>query len=172
MLKKIIAKISSCLDRLAPEQPAVPLRKALTISISVGFVVFLIVFMNRAYGTLEFNESMVLAVFGVSGLLIFLYPNSELYAPLTILEANLLAAFVGLSCVYAIPSTLLGLIVSIICTTLGLYFLNCMHPPALFLSLVIVIAGVESLDFALYPVLVDSVLLAMASHLYRKFLKH
>jgi Mg/Co/Ni transporter MgtE len=49
----------------------VPLRKALSISIGVGLTLFVIVFLNQAYGTLSSDESMVVAVFGVSALLIF-----------------------------------------------------------------------------------------------------
>ncbi len=92
MLRKLLHKMVSFLDRLVPGQPNVPLRKALSISIGVGLTLFAIVFLNQAYGTLSSDESMVLAVFGVSTLLIFLYPKSKLYAPLTILEANLLAS--------------------------------------------------------------------------------
>jgi len=78
MLRKLLQKILSFLDRLAPGQPSVPLRKALSISIGVGLTLFAIVFLNQAYSTLNSDESMVLAVFGVSALLIFIYPTSKL----------------------------------------------------------------------------------------------
>ena len=171
MLQKLIAKLISYLDRLAPGQPVVPWRKAMTMSIGVGVTVFAIEFLNLADGALEFKESMVLVVFGVSALMIFLYPNSKMYSPLVILEANLLASFVALTCVYLLPTPVMGMIVSMFCTALGLYFLNCMHPPAFFLGAVIVIVGVDSLDFAFYPVMVDTLLLCLVSHLYRTYLK-
>jgi CBS domain-containing membrane protein len=160
MLKKLIAKLISCLDHLAPGQPVVSWRKALTISIGVGVTIFTIEFLNLADGALEFKEWMVIVVFGVSALMIFLYPNSKMYSPLVILEANLLASFVALTCAYLLPTPLIGMIVAIFCTVLGLYFLNCMHPPAFFLGAVIVIAGVDSLDFAFYPVMVDTLFCA------------
>lgn len=171
MLQKFIAKLNSYLDRLAPEQPIVPWRKALIISIGVGITLFVIAFLNLTYGSLEHDGSIVLAVFGVSALLIFLFPSNQLYSPLVILEANLLASFIALTCVFLFPMSALGLIVSIFCTTLGLYFLKCMHPPAFFLGVVIVITGIDSLGFAFYPIMVDSAILSLASYLYRAFVK-
>ncbi|QKM64389.1 hypothetical protein DCO17_03520 [Polynucleobacter tropicus] len=170
MLQKFIAKLNSYLDRIAPGQPVVQWRRALVISAGVGIAVLAIEFMNLAYGTLGVSESMVLAVFGVTALLIFLFPNSMMYSPLTILEANLFASFVALTCVYIMPIPILGLIICMLCTTLGLYLLNCIHPPAFFLGVVIVMAGVDSLDFAFYPLMVDSLLLSLASYLYRSYL--
>lgn len=170
MLQKFIAKLSSYLNRLAPGQPIVPLRKALPISIGVGVVVFALAFLNMSYGTPEKGELMVLAVFAVSALLIFLFPNSKLYSPLVILEANLFASFVALTCAYIFPSLGLGLAVSMFCTTLGLHFLNCMHPPAFFLGAILVMAGGGSLDFAFYPIAVDSFFLCFISYFYRAYL--
>ena len=161
----------SFLDRLAPGQSSVPLRKALSISIGVGLTLFVIVFLNQAYGTLSSDESMVVAVFGVSALLIFLYPKSKLYAPLAIFEANLFAACIAFACVYLFSTLLLGLTIAILSTILGLYFLGRIHPPALFLGVVIVMARVNNVDFLFYPVLVDSSILALASYLNHSFLR-
>jgi CBS domain-containing membrane protein len=171
MLRKLLQKMISFFDRLVPEQPSMPLRKALSISIGVGLTLFAIVFLNQAYGTLSADESMVLAVFGVSALLIFLYPKSKLYAPLTILEANLLASCTALACVYLFSAPLLGSTIAVLSTILGLYLLGRIHPPALFLAVVIVMARVNNFDFLFYPVLVDSSILALASYLNRSFLK-
>jgi CBS domain-containing membrane protein len=171
MLRKLLHKMISFLDRLAPGQSSVPLRKALSISIGVGLTLFVIVFLNQAYGTLSSDESMVAAVFGVSALLIFLYPKSKLYAPLAIFEANLFAACIAFACVYLFSTLLLGLTIAILSTILGLYFLGRIHPPALFLGVVIVMARVNNVDFLFYPVLVDSSILALASYLNHSFLR-
>ena len=171
MLRKLLQKILFFLDRLAPGQPSVPLRKVLSISFGVGLTLFVIVFLNQAYGTLSSEESMVLAVFGVSALLIFLYPKSKLYAPSTILEANLFASCIAFACVYLFSVPLLGLTIAILSTILGLYLLGRIHPQALFLAVVIVMARVNNFVFLFYPVLVDSSILALASYLNRSFLK-
>lgn len=119
-----------------------------------------ILILNWLLGDLSDGESMILAVFGVSAFLIFLFPNSKLFSPLVLLEANLLAACVAFVCVYMFSNIAIGIFVCIVGTILGLYFLRCMHPPALFLSMFIVIAGVKGYGFALYPVLIDSIVLA------------
>jgi len=170
MLRKLISRLNSFLDLLAPGQPSMPLRKSLLISLGVGLTLFLIVFLNHAYGALSMPESMVVAVFGVTALLIFLFPCSKLYSPATILEANLLASCLGFACVYLFSEISLGVTIAIIGTVFGLYFLGCMHPPALFLAALIVLARVDSLDFAFYPILIDSLILALASYLSQIFL--
>jgi CBS domain-containing membrane protein len=172
MLRTLIAKLSSFLDRLSQEQPVVPVRKALAISLGVGAILFIIVFINRAYGSMSSSESMVLAVFGVSALCIFLFPDSKLYSPFIILEANLLATSIAFVSVYLFSNLTIGIIFASFSTILGLYLLGCMHPPALFLAIVLVIAKVDSLNFAFYPVFVDSLMLTLASYLYRQYLKN
>jgi CBS domain-containing membrane protein len=117
------------------------------------------------------DESMVTAVFGVSALCIFLFPHSKFFAPLTLVEANLLAACVAFICVYLIPSISVGIPFAVFGALVGMYLLGCMHPPAVFLSIFIVMAGTNSYDFALYPVLTDSVVLALASFLNKALMK-
>jgi CBS domain-containing membrane protein len=107
----------------------------------------------------------------VSALLISIYPKSKLYAPVMILEANLLASCIAFACVYLFSATLLSLTIAILSTILGLYLLGRIHAPALFLVVVMVIARVNNVDFLFYPVLVDSSILALASYLNRSFLK-
>jgi CBS domain-containing membrane protein len=46
-----------------------------------------------------------------------------------------------------------------------------MHPPAAFLSLIIVIAGTSSYDFALHPILADSFVLAIASYVNKAIIE-
>ena len=165
MLRKLISRLNSFLDHLAPSQPKVPLQKSLSISLGVGLTLFLIIFLNHAYGALNTPESMVTAVFGVTALLIFLFPGSKLYSPTAILEANLLAVCFGFACVYLFSAISLGIAIAVLGTILGLYFLGCMHPPALFLAAVIVLARVDRFEFAIHPILVDSLIVALASYL-------
>jgi CBS domain-containing membrane protein len=42
----------------------------------------------------------------------------------------------------------------------GMCLLGCIHPLAVFLRIFILMAGMNSYDFALHPVLADSIVLA------------
>lgn len=171
MLRKVLSKVNSFLSYLAPGQPIVPFRRALVISAGVGLIVFVITALNYAYGAADTPELILMTIFGVTALLIFLFPNSKLYAPLSILESNLLATCVAFVCIYLFSSLALGIVFSILGTILGLYLLGCMHPPALFLSIVLVMLRPDSAVLALSIILVDTLLLSLASHLYRIYLK-
>jgi CBS domain-containing membrane protein len=118
------------------------------------------------------DENMVTAVFGVSALCIFLFPDSKFFSPLVLIEANLLASCVAFICVYIFPSVSLGIPVGIIATIVGMYLLKCIHPPAVFLSIFIVMDDTNSYDFALHPVLADSMVLALAAFANKELMKY
>jgi len=127
--------------------------------------------MNHLWGDMTQDENMVTAVFGVSALCIFLFPDSKFFAPLVVIEANLLASCIAFICVYIFPWVSIGIPFAVIGTLVGSYLLGCIHPPAVFLSIFIVMAGTNSYDFALHPVLADSIVLALASYLNQILMK-
>ena len=169
MVYLLLKKITEVFHRLTLGQSKYPIKDVVRISFGTGLTLFAILLLNQRLGNLSNEESMILAVFGVSAFLIFLFPNSKLFSPLVLLEANLLAACVAFVCLYMFSNLAIGIFVSVFGTILGLYLLRCIHPPAIFLSIVIVMAGVKEYDFALYPVLVDSVVLAIASFINNKY---
>jgi CBS domain-containing membrane protein len=121
--------------------------------------------MNHLWGDITEDENIVTAVFGVSALCIFLFPNNKFFAPLVLIEANLLASCVAFICIYIFPWVSLGVLFAVIGTMIGMYLLQCINPPAIFLSIFLVMAETTSYDFALHPVLADSILVALASYL-------
>ncbi|QWD59538.1 HPP family protein [Polynucleobacter sp. MWH-UH35A] len=169
MAHLLIKKIAEIFHRLTLGQPKYPIKDVARITFGTGLTLFAILLLNQWFGNLSNEESMIMAVFGVSAFLIFLLPNSKLFSPLVLLEANLLAACVAFVCVYVFTNLAVGIFVTVLGTILGLHFLRCMHPPAIFLSIFIVMAGVTGYSFALYPILVDSIILAIASFLNKKY---
>lgn len=162
-MKNIIIKLLNSLNGIAPVQGQYSWFDRLRVSIGVGVTIFFITLFSYLWGDLSQDESMVIAVFGVSTLCIFLFPDSKFFAPLVLIEANLLASCVAFICVYLFSDVYLGISLSIIGTIMGMYFLKCIHPPAIFLCIFIVMARTHSYNFAFYPILVDSCVLALAS---------
>ena len=171
-MKNFFSKLIGLFNEIAPSQGQYSWFDRLRVSLGVGFTILVIALMNHLWSDMTQDENMVTAVFGVSALCIFLFPNSKFFAPLTLIEANLLASCVAFICVYLLPSISVVIPFAIIGTIVGMYLLGCMHPPAVFLSIFIVMAGTNSYDFALHPVLVDSLVLTLASFLNKALIKH
>ena len=171
-MKSFFTKLVSLINRIAPSQGSYSWFDKLRVVLGVGLTILAIAFLNHLWGDFTQEENMVTAVFGVSAFCIFLFPKSTLFSPIVLLEANLLAACVAFICVFAIPSTSLGIVLAVIGSIAGMYLLGCMHPPAVFLSAFIVMAGEMSFDFTLHPVLADSALLALASYLNKLLITH
>jgi len=170
-MKNLFTRLRDLLNRIAPSQGDYSWVDKLRISVGVGLTVLAISFFNHLWGDLTPEENMLTAVFGVSAFCIFLFPSSKFFSPIVLLEANLLASCVAFICVLAVPTIYLGIPLAIIGTIAGMYFLGCIHPPAIFLSLFIVMADTSSYDFALHPVLADSFILAIASYVNKAVIK-
>jgi len=170
-MKNIFSKLIGLFNEIAPSQGQYSWFDRLRVSLGVGFTILVIALMNHLWGDMTQDENMVTAVFGVSALCIFLFPESKFFTPLVVIEANLLASCIAFICVYLFPSVSIGIPFAIIGTMVGMYLLGCIHPPAVFLSIFIVMAGTNSYDFALHPVLADSIVLALASLLNQVLMK-
>ena len=170
-MKNIFSKLIGLFNEIAPSQGQYSWFDRLRVSLGVGFTILVIALMNHLWGDMTQDENMVTAVFGVSALCIFLFPESKFFTPLVVIEANLLASCIAFICVYLFPSVSIGIHFAIIGTMVGMYLLGCIHPPAVFLSIFIVMAGTNSYDFALHPVLSDSIVLALASFLNQVLMK-
>ena len=161
-MKNFFSKLIGLFNEIAPSQGQYSWFDRLRVSLGVGFTILVIALMNHLWGDMTQDENMVTAVFGVSALCIFLFPESKFFTPLVVIEANLLASCIAFICVYLFPSVSIGIPFAIIGTMVGMYLLGCIHPPAVFLSIFIVMAGTNSYDFALHPLLADSIVLALA----------
>ena len=170
-MKNFFSKLIGLFNEIAPSQGQYSWFDRLRVSLGVGFTILVIALMNHLWSDMTQDENMVTAVFGVSALCIFLFPESKFFTPLVVIEANLLASCIAFICVYLFPSASIGIPFAIIGTVVGMYLLGCIHPPAVFLSIFIVMAGTNSYDFALHPVLADSIVLALASLLNQVLMK-
>ncbi|CAI1073218.1 HPP family protein [Serratia entomophila] len=111
-----------------------------------------------------------IAPMGASAVLLFGVPNSPLAQPWSIVGGNTLAAAVGVSCglLIADPGLACGLAA---CLAIGLMFrLRCLHPPGGAVALTAILGGpgVHQMGyhFVLYPVLLNSLLLAALAVLF------
>jgi len=101
----------------------------------------------------------LIASFGSSMVLIFGYPESPFAQPKNVFFGHLLAALVGVFCLYFLPFPNYILIPIAVGFAVGLMILlNVTHPPAGG-NPIIVIIGSVSLDYILNPIILGSIII-------------
>jgi CBS domain-containing membrane protein len=105
---------------------------------------------------------------GASAVLVFAVPASPLAQPWAVVAGNALSALVGVACARWLgPPALAGAVA--VGAAIGLMFLlRCLHPPGGATALLAVLTGMTEPRFALFPVLVNGLLLVAAGMAYNR----
>ena len=77
-----------------------------------------------------------------------------------------MSALVGITTANMMSEPLLAMPIAAALSILGMFILRCLHPPAAAVALIAVLGHVLHYRYALFPVMVDSILLVMAGALY------
>ena len=151
---------------LGGDQPPVSWAERLR-SVAGAFLGLLTVFVIAKYlGELSGVNEWLMASLGASALLVFALPGSPMAQPWAVIAGNTLSALIGISCFHVISEPLLTLPLAAALSILGMFILRCLHPPAAAVSLIVVLGHIGSYRYALFPVMVDSVLLILAGAVY------
>ena len=126
-------------------------------------------------GTTAAEHSMLalalVAPLGASAVLVFAVPSSPLAQPWSVLGGNTLSALVGIACVKWVPDVTLCAALAVSLAIAVMFALRCLHPPGGACALLVVVMGCDRFEFALSPVLIDSLLLVIAGLLYNNLTK-
>ena len=151
---------------LGGDQPPVPWVERLR-SVLGAFIGLMLVFTAAKYlGELSGIDEWLMASLGASALLVFALPGSPMAQPWAVIAGNTLSALVGISCVHLFGEPLVALPAAAALSILGMFILRCLHPPAAAVSLIVVLGHIGAYRYALFPVMVDSVLLILAGAAY------
>ena len=108
----------------------------------------------------------LVAPLGASAVLVFATPASPLAQPWSVVGGNTLSALIGIACArwVAQPELAAALAVGL---AIGIMLaLRCLHPPGGASALFMVLGGITNPWFALFPVLLNSLLLVLAGFGY------
>jgi CBS domain-containing membrane protein len=108
----------------------------------------------------------LVAPLGASAVLVFAVPASPLAQPWAVVAGNTVSALVGVLCVRFIPDPAVAGAVAVAGAIAAMFALRCLHPPGGAAALLAVLAQASTLEFALFPVLVNSVLLVAVGIAY------
>ncbi|OLY97482.1 HPP family protein [Polynucleobacter sphagniphilus] len=139
-------------------------RSAIGGIVGGGFVAFIAKFASEYT---EINE-WAMASLGASALLVFVLPSSPMAQPKAVIGGNIVSALVGVTCAILIPDPRLGIPIAIGVSILGMLFFKCLHAPAAATALSAILGHIVTYRFALFPVLMDSLLLVLAGIFYNR----
>ena len=107
------------------------------------------------------------APLGASAVLVFGVPASPLAQPWSVVVGNAASALVGILCVRWLDAPLLPTASLAVALAIGaMFLLRCLHPPGGAMALTMALGHIGDPAFAVYPVLLNSVLLAVAGIAY------
>lgn len=133
-----------------------------------GFGVLITALLSRWWAGPLAAGPWLVAPLGASAVLVFAVPSSPLAQPWSVIGGNTLSALVGTLCAIWIGDPAWAGAAAVALAIALMFSLRCLHPPggatALFAAL-----GAASFHFALFPMLVNSVLLVLAGVLYNTF---
>jgi CBS domain-containing membrane protein len=108
----------------------------------------------------------LVAPMGASAVLVFGVPASPLAQPWAVVGGNTISALVGIACVRWVAPPELAAALAVALAIGVMFALRCLHPPGGAAALLVVMAGVSDFRFALFPVLLNSLLLVAAGVAY------
>ena len=122
----------------------------------------------------DFNPWFI-APMGASAVLLFALPASPLAQPWSIIGGNLIAAVVGITCAKLIATPTLSVALAGSLDIALMMRLRCLHPPSGAVALTAILGGPKvselGYQFALSPVLVNSLLLVMLAIIFNLLAK-
>lgn len=137
-------------------------RAALGAAVGLAFAAALC----RLFAPGQVAAAWLVAPLGASALLAFVMPASPMAQPWPVLAGNTLSALVGIACAQAIPDPVLAAGVAMAVAVLLMVQLRCLHPPGGAAAVLMVVGHVTHFDFAIFPVLLNSVALVAMAMLY------
>ena len=108
----------------------------------------------------------LVAPLGASAVLAFALPASPLAQPWAVLAGNTLSSLVGIACANAIPDAALATSVAVAVAIALMVQMRCLHPPGGAAAALMVITHTTKFHFAIFPVLLNSVLLVLMAVIY------
>jgi len=137
---------------------------------ALGALIGLIITGAVATAAMGASTPLLIAPMGASAVLLFGVPASPLAQPWAIIGGNLVSAVIGVTAAHAIASPLFATAVAVGVSFAVMSLLRCVHPPSGAVAAMAVLGGPQVLaagyGFVLMPVLLNSVLLALAALAY------
>ena len=119
------------------------------------------------------DGAWMVASLGASAVLVFAAPAGAMAQPWAAVAGNTLSALVGIVCLRWIDApTFVVAAAAASLSIAAMLGLRCLHPPGGAVALTVVLLGVRDVGFALFPVLVNTLLLVLAGIAFHRLGGH
>lgn len=134
--------------------------------LGAGFGILITALVSRWLVDPAVPATWLVAPMGASAVLVFAVPASPMAQPWAVLGGNTIAALVGITCAMYIGDPVWAASIGVGLAIALMFVLRCLHPPGGATALLAVLLHATSYRFALFPVLVNSLLLVVCGVLY------
>lgn len=154
---------------LWPEPPSVSAQEQWRALLGAGVGILVTALLARWLGTAmpAGGAAWIAAPLGASAVLVFAVPASPLAQPWSVVGGNVLSTLVGSVCALLIPDPAWAGAVAVAVAIAVMFRARCLHPPGGASALLAALTGAKP-EFALFPMLMDSMLLVLAGMLYNE----
>ena len=151
--------------RFVPAPTQVGLRESARAFLGAGIGILVTAVAARWIGSSYPGFPWLVAPLGASAVLVFAVPASPLAQPWPVVGGNVLSALVGSACAMLIADPAWAGAAAVMLAIALMFALRCLHPPGGATALLAAMGAVR-FEFAIFPMLVDSLLLVAAGMLY------
>jgi CBS domain-containing membrane protein len=151
---------------LGGDQPPVAWHERFRACAGALVGLMLVMTIAKVLGELSGIDEWLMASLGASALLVFALPGSPMAQPWAVIAGNTLSALVGITLGQVFGEPLIAAPIAASLSIMGMFILRCLHPPAAAVALIVVLGRIGHYRYALFPVMVDSILLVLAGAIY------
>ncbi len=159
--------IPAWLRALWPAPLAIDRRERVRVVVGAALGVLLTAVLSQAFGGSAATAWLV-APMGATTVLVFAVPSSPMAQPWAVVGGNLVSALVGIACARWVGPPALAAALAVSGAIALMLAMRCLHPPGGACALLTALTGVTDPAFALFPVLVNSLLLMAAALAYHR----
>lgn len=120
--------------------------------------------------------ALIAAPLGASAVLVFVVPSSPMAQPWAVIGGNVMSTLVGVAVYRAVPEPVLAASLAVGGAIFVMSLLRCLHPPGGASALTAVIGSdavhAAGLEFAIWPIGIDSVALVLFGLLFHRLSRH
>ncbi|WP_048441708.1 HPP family protein [Caenimonas sp. SL110] len=161
----MLSKVGEFVLKFRPGRTRVGSRERLRAIVGAGLGIVVTALLARWWASSHGDMLWLAAPLGASAVLVFAVPASPLAQPWPVVGGNVLSALVGSACAMAIADPAWAGACAVALAIAVMFGLRCLHPPGGASALLVALSG-AGFSFAVFPMLVDSILLVMMGVLY------
>ena len=159
-------RVRTWFTRLLPGPVGIDGREAWRAVAGAAFGILFAAIFSRLLSAAGPTGAWLIAPLGASAVLAFALPASPLAQPWAVVAGNTLSSLIGIACARAIPDPALAASVAVAAAILVMVQMRCLHPPSGAAAALMVITHTTDFHFAIFPVLLNSLLLVLLAIVY------